>query len=117
MSGDDLEEPLEAFAALLDDLVGEAAASQGACTSSVTLSRMMRRSPGHPDRRPAGESSLEACAATDLPLKTLPGNGGMLTRCDSRSRISRNASKSEYRRRTDEYRTRNAGMLVCQKSE
>ena len=35
-------------------------------------------------------------------VKTLPGKGGMLTRVDSRSRISRKASKSEYRLRTTE---------------
>lgn len=45
-------------------------------------------------------------------VKTLPGNGGMFTLVDSRSRISRKASKSEYRRRTSEWRSLKAGMLV-----
>lgn len=35
-------------------------------------------------------------------VKTLPGKGGIFTRVDSRSRMSRNASKSEYRLRTTE---------------
>lgn len=43
---------------------------------------------------------------------TFPGSGGMFTRVLSRSRTSRNASKSEYRLRTTECRSLNAGMLV-----
>ena len=46
-------------------------------------------------------------------VKTLPGRGGMFTRVLSRSRMSRKASKSEYRRRTTECRSLNAGMFVC----
>lgn len=36
----------------------------------------------------------------------------MFTLVDSCSSISRNASKSEYRRRTSEWRSLNAGILV-----
>ena len=46
-------------------------------------------------------------------MLTLPGRGGILTRVDSRSRISRKISKSEYRLRTDDVRSLNAGILVC----
>jgi hypothetical protein len=60
-----------------------------------------------PSRRDSMTSSVNRL------VNTLPGSGGMFTLVDSRSRISRKYSKSEYRRRTDEYRTRNAGMLVC----
>lgn len=48
-------------------------------------------------------------------VKTFPGKGGILTRVDSLSRISRKYSKSEYRLRTEEYLTRNAGMFVWQR--
>jgi hypothetical protein len=45
-------------------------------------------------------------------VKTLPGNGGMVTLALSRSNMSRKYSKSEYRRRTTEWRSLKAGMLV-----
>jgi hypothetical protein len=51
-------------------------------------------------------------SSENLFVKTLPGNRGMLTLVDSRSRISRKASKSLYRRRTTECRSLKAGMLV-----
>lgn len=47
-------------------------------------------------------------------VKTLPGSGGMVTRADSRSRMSRKYSKSEYRRRTVLCLSLKAGMLVRQ---
>lgn len=43
----------------------------------------------------------------------LPGSAGMFTLVDSLSRISLNASKSEYLRLTTEWRSLKAGMLVC----
>jgi hypothetical protein len=46
-------------------------------------------------------------------VKTLPGSGGIETRDDSLSRMSRKCSKSLYRRRTEDDFSLNAGMLVC----
>lgn len=49
-------------------------------------------------------------------VKTLPGRGGIETREDSLSRISRKCSKSLYRRRTEEDLSLNAGMFVLNES-
>lgn len=59
-----------------------------------------------PSRRCSMTSSV------NLLVNTFPGRGGMLTRVLSFSRMSRNASKSEYRLRTTECCTLNDGMLV-----
>jgi len=50
----------------------------------------------NPSRRCSITSSLNRF------VKTFPGNGGIVTRADSRSRMSRKYSKSLYLRRTDE---------------
>ena len=47
-------------------------------------------------------------------VNTFPGSGGMVTRLLSRSRMSRKASKSEYRRRTVEWRSLKVGITVRQ---
>lgn len=61
-----------------------------------------------PSRRCSMTSSLNRF------VNTLPGRGGIVTRVLSRSRMSRKYSKSEYRRRTTECFSLNAGMLVRQ---
>jgi hypothetical protein len=75
MARDDLQEPLQSFPALFDHIVREPV-----CEDLIVS-----------DRWPAS-----------LWGRTLPGRGGMFTLVDSRSSISLKASKSEYRRRTDE---------------
>lgn len=61
-----------------------------------------------PSRRCSITSSLNRL------VKTFPGSGGIVTLVLSRSRISLKYSKSEYRRRTMECLSLNAGMFVRQ---
>ena len=74
------------------------------CNSGCPATILKNRS--NPSRR------LSITSSENRLVNTFPGRGGIFTRVDSCSRMSRKASKSEYRRRTMEWRSLNAGMLV-----
>lgn len=91
MPGNDLEEPLERFLPLGDEFVAEPVREHLFERSEVSFCIWEGEKGG----------------------LTFPGREGMVTRVLSFSRMSRNASKSEYRRRTEDCSSLNAGMFVC----
>lgn len=93
--GDNLKEPLEALAPRINDVVREAI--------------------GEDLARKRWDVDLKGVSGTALHLArecTYHMGNRRRTRVDSRSSVSRNASKSEYRRRTTEWRSLKAGILV-----
>lgn len=91
MTGDDLEEALKRFLPLRNDFVAEPVGEY------LDTSRACEM--GGDEEK--GEGML-----------TFPGSWGIVTLVLSFSRMSRNASKSEYRRRTTDCWSLKAGMLV-----